>query len=490
MRQIEKSLPLLPLVLDAVPEGLGEMLVQEGVPFCDRAKRPLAGRFVLFDSRRKTRESSFGQTWIDVAGLGQSTSGEGLNSLADGGAGRHEWRVGGWTLTEEIARVDRRAVRRRVLGRLREAIEAAGGVWLCVSPYPFPYRSAFNFRFDHDEYDARDFAAVMRAIRGYETWTSHFVNAAGHKSAGSAWDALRGLDVGSHGYWHHTYRTIEDNARNILRGIEAIRRMGIEPRGFAAPHGRFGPALDTALRVLEISHSGEFGLAYDELPFCPSPGGTLQVPVHPVCLGLFLEAAQRESHDPRSTLEARRRHAAATAAEYFEKLISQRCRAGEPVFLYGHPDGRLGRYPGVLKRVFRAADSQAGLWKTTQSGWVEWWHARRALNLKVTEDQGQYVVTANDCPANLDFAIEYWRGRHVALMPLAGPEVRFSPAALAYENRRASRLARPVRIDRPEGLKTHLRRAIDWERVTPLDEIGTSGWRNRVKRTLRKWVSE
>src|SRR3990172_7680133 len=117
-------------------------------------------------------------------------------------------------------------------------IEAAGGVWLCVSPYPFPYRSAFNFRFDHDEYDARDFAAVMRAIRGYETWTSHFVNAAGHKSAGSAWDALRGLDVGSHGYWHHTYRTIEDNARNILRGIEAIRRMGIEPRGFAAPHGR------------------------------------------------------------------------------------------------------------------------------------------------------------------------------------------------------------------------------------------------------------
>ena len=54
-----------------------------------------------------------------------------------------------------------------------------------------------------------------------------------------AWPRLRGLDVGSHGYWHHTYRTEEENFRNIRRGIEILRAAGIEPRGFAAPHGRF-----------------------------------------------------------------------------------------------------------------------------------------------------------------------------------------------------------------------------------------------------------
>ena len=73
-------------------------------------------------------------------------------------------------------------------------------------------------------------------------------------------------------------------------------------------------------------------------------------------------------------------------------------------------------------------------------------------------------------------------------MPLDTPEVRFAPATLAYENRQARPSVRPVRVDRPEGLKAHLRRAIDWERVTPLEEIGTRGWRNRIKRTLRKWT--
>jgi len=490
MRSAETRLPLLPLLLAGVPDELRELLVQEGVPWRDRAAEPLAGRFVLFDSRQKERESAaHGQTWIDVATLGDAMTRQSLAALADCRCCRHEWRIGEWTVSEEMARTDRRAVRRSVLEELRDAVEDAGGIWLCVSAYPFPYRSAMNFRIDHDEFDADDFASTLRAIRGHEDCTSHFVNGAGHESAGVIWERLRGLDVGSHGYWHHTYRTVEENVRNIRRGIEVIRRAGIEPRGFVAPHGRFSAALQAALVELEISHSGEFGLAYDELPFCLAPGSPLQIPVHPVCLGLFLEAAQRCSGGSPAQLEAARHAAAAAAADYFERLVHARYQAGEPVFLYGHPTGRLGRYPGVLSRALQAADSLPALWKTTQSRWAAWWQARRQLRLKVTEDRGQFVVTADDRPAHWAFAIEYWRGPHVALMPLNQPVVRFLPAALAYERRPREQLSRPAPVARVEGLKAHLRRAIDWERVTPLAEIGASGWRNHLKRTLRKWVA-
>ena len=41
-------------------------------------------------------------------------------------------------------------------------------------------------------------------------------------------------------------------------------------------------------------------------------------------------------------------------------------------------------------------------------------------------------------------------------------------------------------FDRPEGLRSRIRRLLDWERVTPVEEIGTGTWRNWAKRTLRQ----
>jgi hypothetical protein len=104
----------------------------------------------------------------------------------------------------------------------------------------------------------------------------------------------------------------------------------------------------------------------------------------------------------------------------------------------------------------------------------------------VIRRKGQYVVTVHRPLPDYRIGIEYWRGEHVALMPVEARTVRFSPEALAYESRVAQPTVRPVRIDRPEGLRGHVRRLIDWERVTPIEEIGTGNWRNWAKRTLRR----
>lgn len=478
-----KRLPLLPLILDRVPQGLRQALRQEGIPTQDRQPGPPTGRFLLFDSRTGAREPPpAGQVAIDVNTLRKSFDEDPFRALVDERSARQGWEVAGLMLTEQVARVDKRTVRRQLLDRLRAIIQRAGGVWLRISAFPFPYRSALNFRIDYDQYDPSDFNATLDAIAGYERATTHFVSGVAYAAAPEALARLRGLDVGSHGYWHHTYRTTEENLRNIERGIQTLRAAGIEPSGFAAPHGRFHRRLALALEALGIAHSSEFGLVYDELPLLAVAGDSLQIPIHPVCLGLFLEAAARSCDQPAEGAER--------AAQYFEELVRSGYQRGEPVFLYGHPTGRLGRYPQVLQRVFDAASRLGALWKTNFTELAEWWRARDRIQMIVTRRKGCYTVAFEDLPIGYRVGVECCRKEHVALMPVNGCLLRFSPRALAYEARGAAPSVRPIRLDHSHGLRGRVRQLIDWERVTPVEEIATGDWRNWTKRTLRRFWSD
>ncbi len=479
---LDARIPLLPLLLDGVPEGLRQAIAQEGIACADHVPGSAAGQFVLFDSRSGTSPQLVrGQTAIDVDRLRGGKS-DPFEDLLDERAARHRWRLGGFQVAEEIARVDKRAVRAAILGRLRRIVEESGGIWLRLSAFPFPYRSAFNFRIDHDDYDPHDFAATLQACAGHEDATSHFVCAADFEANPEALARLRGLDVGAHGYWHHTYREAQDNLENIRRGIAVLAAAGIEPSGFVAPHGRFNRGLLTALETLGISHSSEFALAYDELPFLPISSSVLQIPIHPVCLGLFLEAAREapagEATDPRA--------AVAAAAEHFDHLARAKYAAGEPIFLYGHPTGRIGRYPQVLGTVFQTISSFGAVWKTTFTQFAAWWRARAQVRLAVFREGTHFEVVVRGAPAGYRLAAEYWQGACVAPMPLDNPVVRFSATALAYQKRKGEAVFRPVRIDRAQGLRERVRRYLDWERVTPVEELRGDTWRGWMKRALRR----
>ncbi len=513
----KNDLPLLPLILDNVPLGLRQALAQEGVPCRDRRPGPPEGQFILSDCRRFTPcPPAAGQVLIDVDRFRLRWRSDPFDDLLDMRSQRMEWRIGGFRLADCVSRTDKRGIRRGLLGQLRERIEQAGGIWLRVAAFPFPYRSAFSFRIDYDEYDEADFQATLKAIRGYEGATTHFVNGSAYEGVPEAIGMLRGLDVGSHGYWHHTYVTPKENLRNILRGVKVLQAGGIEPSGFAAPHGRFNAGLFAALTELGITHSSEFGLAYDDAPFFVGAGPLLQIPVHPICFGLVLEAAapadkqgslshwracERMKAGTSQTLVSaatsgarceappifsQARNVVQVVLEHWEQVARNCCRAGTPLFLYGHPTGRLGRYPQVLRNAIRIAADSSIVWKTTFTELNTWWRERAAAKLTVDWEQDRCIVAAEALPQCYRLAVEYWQGDDVAVMPLDRPVCRFSPGALTFETPAPQPVLHPIRVNQPERFRSRIRRWVDWERVTPAGEIPANSLPNVAKRVLRR----
>jgi peptidoglycan/xylan/chitin deacetylase (PgdA/CDA1 family) len=479
-------LPLLPLTVSRVPLGLRQALGQEGVPFVDLGHAAFAVRFVLFDSRNENSPPLRpGQEAVDVDIIRRQVGRDLLDDLVDEAPARRCWAVGPLDAVEQVARVDKRSVRRRVMTILRSELERLGGVWMTVGAYPHPYRSAFNFRFDHDEFVAADFDAVLAALRGWEDAASHYVCGSTHERHTEALERLRGMDVGSHGYWHHTYRDAADNESNIGRGIDVLRAAGIEPSGFVAPHGRFNAGLLETLGRLGIGHSSEFALAYDELPFFPRQSSVLQIPVHPVSLGIILEAARRE-HPGFDDSPRQIQRAVTSTGDYFTSAVRAKHSAGEPVFLYCHPDGRLGRYPQVLRAILAEVGGLSGMWRTTYSRFAEWWRQRARVTPRVDAIEGGYAVAVGCPPAGFSISLEFWRGDRLAALPLHGPTTRVWPDALRYEARRPdSPLPQARSYPSGRGLRAAVRRELDWERVTPPREIRVRGVRSLMKKTLR-----
>ena len=484
------ELPLLPLTLARVPDGLRQALQQEGVPFRSWQTGEETTRFVLFDSRCAPRPPlSAGQEAIDVDRFRRGAESDPFQTLIESQAARHRWQLGPWEVSEEIAVANRRAVRKRLLLRLRHELERRGGVWLTVGYFPFPYRSAFNFRFDHDNYHPADFDRTLAAIDGWEDATSHYVCASTHVEHADALRRLAGMHVGGHGYWHHTYRNREDNEQNLRRGLDVLRAAGLEPIGFVSPHGRHNPGLQAALDGLRIEHSSEFALAYDDVPFFPVRSGVLQVPIHPICLGVVMEAALAAfKQEPRADDTSSVDYAAAVEVTlaHFQHVARQKYEAGEPIFLDGHPDGRVGRYPELLRETLATVATFSAVWKTTLAEFARWWRKRLAIRLQLQRVGETLVVTGQMPPGNCRATLHLSRGELVASLPWDGREMRLQTSALAYQ-RRPAKVAgfQPVRTDGPQPLKAALLRYLDWERVTPVGEIRVRDLRSLVKKTLR-----
>ena len=483
---LNSPLSPLPLMLWETPPGLELALAQEGVPFVKvREPHPLAfrsGRFVLFDGRKVTpgqvrANLSIDHVALDIDHFRWGESVDPFRALIDTGGAPAAWSIEGLSVVERVARHPKARIRRKLVDRIRLAVTKAGGIWARLAPYPFPYRSAFNLRLDLDEHEPEDYARFARARRPLDDCSTHFVSTEAYGGSTGVLDDLRRVDTQSHGHYHFVYREPEANRRNLERAHRLLVESGFAPEGFAGPHGRWNEGIDQVLEDLGYSYSSDFQLGYDDLPSFPWRGDrfskVLQVPVHPLCEGVFFEAGG----------DAR------TVADHFVRVIRAKSEAGEPAFVYGHPEGRLGRHPEIVRELAEAVGRESLLWRTTLTEFARWWRWRVERRWSVVpRAEGRFEVQFDEWDPAYPLALEVVRGQHVAVIPLNVPRTPFALQGLAYERRDPrTHLPSPSILRGPIGIKAAVRSALDWETVTPVEELPVGSIAARVKRELRRW---
>jgi peptidoglycan/xylan/chitin deacetylase (PgdA/CDA1 family) len=331
---------------------------------------------------------------------------------ADTRAAERQFYVGSRRMAhEKVSRVGRGDVRRLLANCLRQMLWRRDEPYVHLAYQPCSEKTVFGVRIDTDDGPATSLRATAQLADKAGLKLSWFVNTGAPTVDLGYMRELHelGHDVQLHCRAHRVYREYERNLANIRAGVEDMRSAGLHPRGFVAPYGEWNEPLAHTLADSDMSYSSEFGYAYDDLPSFPIVGGrrssVLQVPVHPVCLGLFRAA--------KTNPEAVAKH----YRDYIELQVARR----EPCLIYDHPD-TIERHADAFRAVL-ATGMVAASGTTTMTALADWWKLRLAARWQARLDEDGIVMEGESKDGDIFVAIEL--PERSASVPLEGGAFRY-----------------------------------------------------------------
>jgi hypothetical protein len=432
------ELPLLPLMQAGLPRIVTATLREVGVPVAPLPRVPLmangCGRFVLFDSRnaagvsRVQKAALLGLQPIDLAAV--------LTCFNDA---EHSSPVGPQTLLAKC------------LEFIKHEIESRGGVWCRTADFPFPFQSALSVAITYA--DGIDSAAAMAQLpQKMLPRLSHFVSTRARSEQLMHWQERSVGDIG----WLVDPGDVESSRRKTLTHwttrMERFRERGLTVRGLIASVN--------GLRLPAVRDLAELGLGFsgqsDGGPPCQSTalsrdadGEWVQLATTPATDAVTTalrefgaESTRRIPNAPDVRLDTA--HVLAPeAGELFASLsdparseslhewVRVRYCAGLPMFLVAP-----AAVPslGLALRQFQAAATRCPLmWQPTLGEFVRWWRLRRELSFQVRRRDGAIEILSQSAVIeNVPWAIEIWKGSHVATLPLRQPEIRVAEEGLVF----------------------------------------------------------
>jgi hypothetical protein len=237
-------------------------------------------------------------------------------------------------------------------------------------PFPDGQENVFAFRVDTDAATRSEVESLLVAGLEYGIGMTWFLDVRSHESWLEHFAAMTGQEIGVHCYEHRVFEQYEDILRDVGRAREALRALGLNPQGYAAPYGHWSPALARAVDHLGFLYSSEFSLFYDSTPVCqPTRTGvstTLQVPIHPICPGSLTRVAYAESE----------------ATAYFTLKVEEKLIRREPLLFYHHPGQRAW---GTVRSLFSAI-REKNIVPMTMGEFARWWMTRQSTRFAARAD--------------------------------------------------------------------------------------------------------
>lgn len=241
--------------------------------------------------------------------------------------------------------------------------------------FPNDLRNVFAFRIDSDGATREDVDRLYSIALESDTPMSWFLDVRRHEQWLEHFRYFVGQEIGLHCYDHQTYPTFDANLKNIAKGVQEMRRSGLQAAGFAAPYGIWNPELAKAIDEAGFEYSSEFSYAYDTFPLFAETDGTvfhtLQTPIHPICIGSMLKVGYTD----------------AKMIEYFDRVIRLKISRHEPLFFYHHPTHRRW---DVVRWI--ATFRQQGVENMTLGEYARWWKRRIGVKYSADFDGGEIRI--------------------------------------------------------------------------------------------------
>ncbi len=263
-------------------------------------------------------------------------------------------------------------------GEVRQLLHAAleylhhqrGLPYVHLWPFPDGQENLFAFRVDTDAASRSEVDSLLVAAHEYGIGMTWFLDVRSHETWLEHFAAMTGQEIGVHCYEHRVIEQYDEILRDVGRAREALRALGLNPQGYAAPFGHWSPALSRAVDHLAFLYSSEFSLLYDSLPFYqPSRTGVasaLQVPIHPICPGSLTRIAYSESD----------------ASAYFKSKVDEKLARREPLLFYHHPGQRAW---SVVRSLFSAI-RERNVTPVTMGEFARWWMVRQQTHYAARAD--------------------------------------------------------------------------------------------------------
>jgi hypothetical protein len=300
--------------------------------------------------------------------------------------------------------------------------------------FPGQWRNVFCYRIDSDYGTQQQVKLLYDVASEHDIAMTWFLHVEAHSEWLSLFSEFRNQEIAVHGYRHRTFGSYDANLGNISEAKYLLKREGFSPDGFAAPNGRWNPAVARAAEDHGFSYASEFALDYDDLPFFPwlryRFSDLLQVPIHPVCIGSLLRVHASDR----------------SMKEYFRSIADRKLRREEPIIFYHHPGHG---HPEVMADTFDYMREQ-GIRNITMGEYVRWWRRRATTTFAPVYDGRTIAVHSGNVDDGVMLCVDLPDGTRGFI----GLEGEFPLQKIAWGKREDQE------IELPKGLSGIRRRSI------------------------------
>ena len=331
--------------------------------------------------------------------------------------------------------------------------------------WPGHSRSVFCFRGDLDGGGEGNLLKYLKAVQPFADCITLFCCVGQYHTKRELIKAAvqTGVEMGNHMFCHFVFPEGWTNTLNLVKAEHFLTSLGAQVRGYAGPAYFWHSSVYSILASRGYHYTSSFGLDHDNLPYYPvvngQLGAVLEIPFH--CVGDFLPTFD-------ISLDG------SVTKKFFSDLISKKHSAGEPLNLYGHPDGdkKLGSEPALVHFILEKVASHSDVWAGQLDQLAFWWARRRKVAWKLSFDPvarrlvcdcGNPIDNRNSPPAvSIHMPDGSWRLVHPLACRRPGLHIDKAEIRTALWRPRASDVGELVHVSDPGSFRQALRHK-KWE---------------------------